>query len=271
MSKTTKHAITHYGALTLIALSTSMPAIISTATYANSVASTPTIPTHHSIQTIPTDHLKSQQAHTWGLTTEQWQRYQQLMQGEAGHWYPQLDPIEVLGIYAETEQAQREYAELVVQQKHAKEQREWRFSNMVDTIAATHYQNLPLVKPFDSTPFQTITPKLPQFQKNDQVVILTPATLDINSTLNQLLKALNNIQGTKLHIIVTSDNNKNNKQILNLNTWIQRHSTIDNKQQNIPITLSQSMPVQYRQYLQQSITILLQRGTQLSDITQAFM
>jgi integrating conjugative element protein (TIGR03759 family) len=247
---------------------------------------TPTIPTHHSIQTIPTDHLKSQQARTWGLTGEQWQRYQQLMQGEAGHWYPQLNPIEVLGIYAKTEQEQREYAELVVQQKHLREQREWRFSNMIDSIVSKHYQNLPLVKPFDSTPFQTITPKLPQFQKNDQVVILAPATLDINSTLNQLLKALNNIQGTKLHIIVTSanandsNNNKNNKQILNLNTWIQRHSAIDSKQQNIPITLSQRVPAQYQRLLKDNHTknnhaayaqILLQRGTQLSDITQAFL
>jgi integrating conjugative element protein (TIGR03759 family) len=59
--------------------------------------------------------LEERRAQDWGLRTEEWQRYQQLMQGPLGTYSPNLDPLTALGIEARTEQEQRRYAELQVQ------------------------------------------------------------------------------------------------------------------------------------------------------------
>ncbi|CFQ34427.1 TIGR03759 family integrating conjugative element protein [Yersinia bercovieri] len=53
-------------------------------------------------------------AQQWGLTTEEWQRYQQLRQGRRGILSPGLDPITMLGVEARSEEERRYYAELSV-------------------------------------------------------------------------------------------------------------------------------------------------------------
>lgn len=51
----------------------------------------------------------------WGLQTEEWERYRQLMQGPLGVYSPNLDPLMALGIEARTDEERRRYAELQVQ------------------------------------------------------------------------------------------------------------------------------------------------------------
>ena len=43
----------------------------------------------------------------WGLTDEEVARYNQIMEGPRGNWTPNLDPIQVLGINADTEAERR--------------------------------------------------------------------------------------------------------------------------------------------------------------------
>jgi integrating conjugative element protein (TIGR03759 family) len=59
--------------------------------------------------------LDETQARDWGLRSEEWARYRQLMQGPLGVYSPQLDPLTALGIEARSEEERRRYAELQVQ------------------------------------------------------------------------------------------------------------------------------------------------------------
>ena len=59
--------------------------------------------------------LDERLARDWGLQTEEWARYRQLMQGPLGVYSPGLDPFTALGIEARTDEERRRYAELQVQ------------------------------------------------------------------------------------------------------------------------------------------------------------
>ncbi|XLZ99974.1 TIGR03759 family integrating conjugative element protein [[Pseudomonas] boreopolis] len=55
------------------------------------------------------------QARDWGLRSEEWARYRELMQGPLGVYSPSLDPLTALGIEARSDEERRRYAELQVQ------------------------------------------------------------------------------------------------------------------------------------------------------------
>lgn len=66
-------------------------------------------------QTATSRVSDEQQARDWGLHTEEWARYRQLMQGPLGIFSPNLDPLTALGIEARSDEELRRYAELQVQ------------------------------------------------------------------------------------------------------------------------------------------------------------
>jgi len=53
-------------------------------------------------------------AQDWGLQTEEWSRYRQLMRGPLGIYSPNLDPLTALGIEARTDAERERYARLQV-------------------------------------------------------------------------------------------------------------------------------------------------------------
>lgn len=55
-----------------------------------------------------------QLARDWGLSTDEWSRYRELMDGPLGVYSPALDPLTALGIEARTDEERRRYAELQV-------------------------------------------------------------------------------------------------------------------------------------------------------------
>lgn len=57
------------------------------------------------------------QATEWGLTNEEWQRYEQLRNGRRGIQSPDADPVTILGLEARTPQERRHYAEMLVHQE----------------------------------------------------------------------------------------------------------------------------------------------------------
>lgn len=59
--------------------------------------------------------LDERQARDWGLRSEEWTRFRELMQGPLGVYSPQLDPLTALGIEARSEEERKRYAELQVQ------------------------------------------------------------------------------------------------------------------------------------------------------------
>lgn len=74
-------------------------------------------PTVASSRERPAEIVRSdeQQARDWGLRTEDWARYRELMQGPLGVHSPNLDPLTALGIEARSDEERRRIAELQVQ------------------------------------------------------------------------------------------------------------------------------------------------------------
>jgi integrating conjugative element protein (TIGR03759 family) len=60
------------------------------------------------------EQLSEQLARDWHLNSEEWTRYQRLMQGPLGIWSPDLDPLTALGIEARSDAEREHYAELEV-------------------------------------------------------------------------------------------------------------------------------------------------------------
>jgi integrating conjugative element protein (TIGR03759 family) len=60
------------------------------------------------------DPIQNRPANAWGLSVNEWLRYQQLMKGPMGVFTPMLDPLTALGIEAKSEEERRRYAELQV-------------------------------------------------------------------------------------------------------------------------------------------------------------
>ena len=71
------------------------------------------------------------QATQWGLTPEDYQHYQQLMNGPRGIQSPGLDPLSTLGIEAKTPAERRRFAELWVKQEAARTEKELNFQREV--------------------------------------------------------------------------------------------------------------------------------------------
>ncbi|EHD22957.1 MULTISPECIES: TIGR03759 family integrating conjugative element protein [Brenneria] len=72
------------------------------------------------------------QASQWGLNAEDYQRYQQLMDGPRGMQSPGLDPLTALGIEARTDTERKKYAEQWVRQEFARTEKELKFQREVD-------------------------------------------------------------------------------------------------------------------------------------------
>lgn len=74
----------------------------------------------------------AQQGRQWGLSGEEYQRYQQLMDGPRGTQSPGLDPLTALGIEAQSDAERKKYAQLWVKQEFARTEKELKFQREVD-------------------------------------------------------------------------------------------------------------------------------------------
>lgn len=74
----------------------------------------------------------TQRAKEWGLTTEEWQRYETLKKGRRGVLSPGLDPLTMLGIEARSDEERRHFAELAVKQEFQRVEAELAFQREVN-------------------------------------------------------------------------------------------------------------------------------------------
>ncbi|MCW5706937.1 TIGR03759 family integrating conjugative element protein [Shinella sp.] len=79
---------------------------------AQDTASSPAIPSRERSTTIIVSEERA--ASDWGLNTDEWSRYREVMQGPLGVYSPNLDPLTALGIEARSDEERRRYAELQV-------------------------------------------------------------------------------------------------------------------------------------------------------------
>ena len=75
-------------------------------------------------QSAPLGRSHAEQAPSWGLTEQEWTRFEQIQAGPRGFWSPNLDPLTALGVEAETDQERQRYAELQVALEAKRAERE---------------------------------------------------------------------------------------------------------------------------------------------------
>lgn len=76
--------------------------------------------------------LHDNAAQEWGLTTKEYERYQEVMQGPRGVYSPGLDPLTALGIEARSDSERRHFAELQVQAERQRVERELAYQRAYD-------------------------------------------------------------------------------------------------------------------------------------------
>ncbi len=81
-------------------------------------------------------------ARSWALTSEEWARYQQLMQGPLGVYSPHLDPLSALGIEAQSDAERQHYAQLQVQAESRRVQKLLVYQRAYDTAWQKQFPDL---------------------------------------------------------------------------------------------------------------------------------
>lgn len=93
------------------------------------------------IQTPSQGASQTELAREWGLTSQEWTRYQTLMAGPRGIYSPGLDPLTALGIEAKSEEERRRYAELQVQAERQRIDKELAYQRAYDQAFARLFPN----------------------------------------------------------------------------------------------------------------------------------
>ncbi len=107
-------------------------------------------------------------ARDWGLKTDEWARYRQLMQGPLGVYSPNLDPLTALGIEARSSDEQRRYAELQVQTEAKRVEKLLAYQRAYDAAWQRLYPNQPrlnLPSASSNSAFFTSPPRIAVFVK----------------------------------------------------------------------------------------------------------
>lgn len=88
---------------------------------------------------------EARQARDWGLRSEEWLRYRQLMQGPLGLHSPNLDPLTALGIEARDEAERNRYAELQVKTEARRVEKMLAYQRAYDAAWQRVFPGLPRV------------------------------------------------------------------------------------------------------------------------------
>lgn len=64
------------------------------------------------------------QASRWGITEQEWLKFEDIKKGPRGYWSPNLDPLTTLGVEAETDAERQRYAEIQVRLEFERAEKE---------------------------------------------------------------------------------------------------------------------------------------------------
>lgn len=81
-------------------------------------------------------------AKDWGLTTEEWNRFERIQAGPRRYWSPRLDPLTALGVEATSNQERQRYAELQVRLEAQRAQRELAYQQAYTAAWAKLYPGM---------------------------------------------------------------------------------------------------------------------------------
>ncbi len=95
-------------------------------------------------------------AREWGLTPEEWSRYQTVMAGPRGIYSPGLDPLTALGIEATSTEERRRYAELQVKAERQRVEKELAYQHAYDQAFKRMYPDEKIIQ-LSATPASPMT------------------------------------------------------------------------------------------------------------------
>lgn len=151
----------------------------------------------------------------WGLSAEEWTRYDTLMQGVRGRLSdPNISPIEVLGIHARTMQERNHYAEKWAQIMFEDTVRVLLFQRAYDQAARALFAEYPMIDP-------TLIPhaeenELPGLHQQDRIMVFTRLDCSIcEVVLPDVLAQLPNIAGIDIYFVDASLNDRET-----INNWV---------------------------------------------------
>lgn len=82
----------------------------------------------------------------WGLSQQEWERYETLLEGIHGYRSDRLDPLTLLGIEARTAEERRQYAERLAKLEHDSTERLLAFQRAYDAAFERLYPDEPLIE-----------------------------------------------------------------------------------------------------------------------------
>ncbi|HAT6801821.1 TPA: TIGR03759 family integrating conjugative element protein [Citrobacter freundii] len=159
-------------------------------------------------------------AQRWGLSQEEWSRYEVLKKSERGIWSPSLDPLTTLGVEATTDAERRRYADLLVEKESLRVEKELAFQRAYDEAWKRRFPDLMPVTTTTTTTTNTTT-RLAVFVRED-----CPAC-DVR--LRTLLSA-----GNPLDIWLVGSGNDDNR----LKSWATSQHIDSSRVQRREITLN---------------------------------
>lgn len=103
----------------------------------------------------------------WGLTREEWGRYEELKKSARGIWSPNLDPLTMLGVEARNESERTRYAELLAKKEFQRTEKELAFQITYSRVFERLYPNMLPFKSDSTSTTSTATGRILYFTRTD--------------------------------------------------------------------------------------------------------
>ncbi|CRM12320.1 MULTISPECIES: TIGR03759 family integrating conjugative element protein [Pseudomonas] len=129
-------------------------------------------------------------AREWGLTIQEWSRYQTLMEGSRGIYSPGLDPLTALGIEAKSDEERTRYAELQVRAERQRVDKELAYQLAYDQAFARLYPNEKVIQ-ISSNPTSPVSSVQPVLKSDGRLAIF------VQDNCTACIARLKNLQAQK--------------------------------------------------------------------------
>lgn len=169
---------------------------------------------------LNTDQLH--QAKVWNLTEMEEKRYVLLMQNRSALYYKdmKLSPTEILGLNARTSEEREHFAELSAEQNEQQIAQVLAWRTAYQAAYKERTKNLPVIKPFDTSPFSPYDYKAIDLKPGDTIYFYLRLTDSVKAQLAVIYRLLDKTPDSKLKLIfIGNDANLNN-----ITSWAKAHS-----------------------------------------------
>ncbi|WP_410731834.1 TIGR03759 family integrating conjugative element protein [Citrobacter portucalensis] len=192
------------------------------------------------LQTLEQQQM-TRSAQEWGLTAEEWQRYETLKKGRRGVLSPGLDPLTMLGIEARSDEERRHFAELTVKQEFQRVEAELAFQREVNSAWGRVYPGV--------LPVQDLRSEVSNAR---QALFVKDNCLACDRKLAQLMKS-----NQPLDIYLVGSGGKDEA----VRNWAKKHNIPTEKVKSRQVTLNHDNGM-WLKYGNGMMPVVLQQGAQ---------